>query len=245
GPAPAEGQREWRGHWTLTRQTKEPLSLHLYGPEASTNAKGTGLNVPDPCPSPLIVIRLLRDTPKRHAVHPIRQLAPALRDTVHRVPRPPVAAPITLVPIQVLRPVRPDKLPHQIAPPLRRSRLDFTQRHRVPLVRVVRVRVRETLPDIEHDLVPRLTGLVADPRLLPEILYPPLPTIPPLTPSLPSIPPQTTLAGTVLLSRRPPNELCPALLTQLHLRLHSCLPPIGLDASISASRSGRCRCTTA
>src|SRR5690606_20280099 len=44
GPAPAEGQREWRGHWTLTRQTKEPLSLHLYGPEASTNAKGTGLN---------------------------------------------------------------------------------------------------------------------------------------------------------------------------------------------------------
>src|SRR5690606_39609900 len=66
----------------------------LYGPEASTNAKNTGLNVPDPCPSPLIVIRLLRDTPKRHAVHPIRQLAPALRDTIHRMPRAPVAAPV-------------------------------------------------------------------------------------------------------------------------------------------------------
>src|SRR5690606_27771891 len=147
--------------------------------------KGTGLNVPDPCPSPLIVIRLLRDTPKRHAVHPIRQLAPALRDTVHRMPRPPVAAPVTLVTVQVLRPIRADELPYQVSPPLRRSRLDFTQRHRVTLVRVMRVRVREPLPDIEHDLVTGLTGLVADPGFLPKVLDPPLPTIPTLTTGLP------------------------------------------------------------
>src|SRR5690606_8957043 len=145
-----------------TRQPKEPPPLHLYGPETSTNAKNTGLNVPDPCPSPLIVIRLLRDTPERHAVHPIRQLAPTLRHTIHRMPRAPVAAPVTLVTVQMLRPIRADNLPYQVSPPLRRSRLDFTQRHRVPLVWIVRVRIREPLPDIEHDLVTGLTGLVAD-----------------------------------------------------------------------------------
>src|SRR5690606_8185948 len=214
-----------------TRQPKEPPPLHLYGPETSTNAKNTGLLVTDPCPSPLIVIRLLRDTPERHAVHPIRQLAPTLRHTIHRMPRAPVAAPVTLVTVQVLRPIRPDKLPHQVSPPLRRSRLDFTQRHRVPLVRVVRVRVPEPLPDVVHDFVARLTSLVSGPGFLPEILDPPFPTIPTLTPSLPSIPPKPTLTRTVLLSRRPPNELCPALLTQLRLRLHRSPPNAQTNSS--------------
>src|SRR5690606_34692563 len=82
-----------------------------------------------------------------------------------------------------------------------------------------------------HDFVARLTSLVSGPGFLPEILDPPFPTIPTLTPRLPSIPPKPTLTRTVLLSRRPPNELCPALLTQLRLRLHRSPPNAQTNSS--------------